>query len=366
MTRGVPAYLALAALLLLSACQREELAGMTDTPILFQAQLAHSSSAVKADAAEAPTNESYLIHKDSKIGVYGTWISTSQEATDVFSKIPVQYVSDGIGGYSWEYTPRQFWRQGGTYEFRAVYPYDASTQFGVGGRNMVVSYSMLSSNYDLLVAGSSRDLTSVDDRSAVQLPFKHGLAAIRVRFQKGSNDPERHYLLNSFEFRYLKAVGVMVYTGGDPTVSSWNPSEYRTESVFPWTAPENKQIDIPETYAGFQTLVGEDDEYGWEQWLYVIPQELKVDDGNTPAIRYSLQVKQYSGSELIYSTEDPVYTTLPLPLEYKDANDVTHDVIWEPGKVYTYNVQIQTGWAFITVSVEPWEQYFVYVDDVVF
>ena len=360
----------LAAVLLGAGCRKSAAPDVSGDAIRFDVGLARlaTSPETRAPAAEeAPTQENYLIHENSLVGVYGTWTSPERESTDVFSKIPLECKSDGNGGYVWEYSPRQYWRHGGTYDFRAVYPFDVDTQFGAGGRNMVVSYSMLSENYDLLVAGETRNLSATDDRSPVPFRFQHALSAVRVVFQKGSDDPNRHYYLHSFELQHLHAVGILVYSGGTVDVASWHPSEYRTETVYPWSVPENVRFDVPKTYDEFKTESALA-KYNWEQWHFVIPQALKGADGFNSAIRYSLEVEQYedNGVTLAYRSEAPVYTTLPLPLEYKDDENITREVIWEPGKVYTYYIQIQAGWAFITVKVEPWERYFVYVDDIVF
>ena len=100
----------------------------------------------------------------------------------------------------------------------------------------------------------------------------------------------------------------------------------------------------------------------------MIPQNLNADDNNHPALQFSVQIKQYQedGVTLSYTTEEPVYTTMLLPVTYQDANNQTHDFVWEPGKTYTYYVQIQAGQASISVKVSDWDSYYVYVDDLIF
>ena len=51
-----------------------------------------------------------------------------------------------------------------------------------------------------------------------------------------------------------------------------------------------------------------------------------------------------------------------LPESYANSDDV----LWEPGKMYTYYIQIQPSTAAITVKVTDWDSYFVGVDDLIF
>jgi len=360
-------YLLLLLTGVLCACGRESVPDTgSGEPILFRAGMNLSAVATKADDPDAPTKEDYLIADGRRVGVYATWTSTSGAATDVFSKIPLTCTDNGPEAnprYTWDYTPHKYWRTEGSYDFRAVFPMDVHTQFGTGGTRMVASYSMLSENYDLLVAGSKRNLDAGEGRSTVALDFKHACAAVRVLFQDGSTDPYRHYYLDSFEMQHLKAVGVLVYEGGVPSLASWNPSEYRTPSVMHWEAPDEAgRILIPDKYEDFKKVTQSD----WVQWHFVIPQELNVNDGNKPAIRYSVDVEQYlSDGTLAYKSSLPIYTTLKLPLTYNDGG-VEREVVWEPGKMYTYYVQIQAGSVYITISVEDWDSYYVYVEDVIF
>ena len=123
-------------------------------------------------------------------------------------------------------------------------------------------------------------------------------------------------------------------------------------------------IEVPASYTDFKQVT----QNGWEQWHYVIPQNLNADDNNHTSLEFSVHVRQYQedGVTLSYQTDEPVYTTLQLPVTYTDANNQVHDFIWEPGKTYTYYVQIQAGQASITVKVSDWDAYYVYVDDLIF
>lgn len=354
-------YRRLAFVLLLAAlagCEREPVAFDESRAIRFDARPEVSSAFTRA-GEDVPDGPEYLYTDGNRIGVFATWKSSDGVSTDVFSKIPVTY-----DGGDWIYSPLKYWRRGGTYYFRAIFPYEVNTQYGTDGTRLVTSYSMFADNYDLMVAGHVRDMAQ-DDMSAVPLVFKHACAAVRVLFRKGSGDANRHYLLNSFKMKYLRSMGVLVHDQDDVTLDSWQSAEFRSPSVLSWTASSAAgYIDVPESYTDFKQV----NSHGWSQWHYVIPQNLNMDDGNHPALEFSVHVQQFldDGETLSYQTDEPVSTTLRLPVTYEDEDHQVHDYIWEPGKTYTYFVQIQAGQASITVKVSDWDAYYVYVDDLVF
>ncbi len=355
-------WLAMLPLLLavLTGCEREPMAaGEADAmrTIRFNAR-PELSSAVTRSGEDVPDASDYLFTNGNQIGVFATWMSDEHVSTDVFSKIPVTY-DDG----DWLYSPLKYWRRGGMYYFRAIFPFGVNTQYGTDGTCLVASYSMFADNYDLMVAGYERDMAG-DDTSPVPLVFKHACAAVRVVFRKGSEDENRHYLLNSCQMKYLRSMGVLVYDQDDVTLDSWQSAEFRSPSVLAWSAgTENQYIDVPASYTDFKQV----NDFGWNQWHFVIPQNLNEDDGNHPALEFSMHVRQYhdDGVTLSYQTDEPVYTTLRLPETYTE-NDQTKDFCWEPGKTYSYYVQIQAGQASINVEVVDWDAYYVYVDDLIF
>ena len=354
-------------LLLLLSCRREE--AVQDVPILFRSEAAGVSVA-STKAADVPTGEEYLFTDGNTVGLFGTWVSSDGESTDVFSKLPLTCQDNGENAsprYQWDYAPHKYWRAGGVYHFRAVYPYDVNTQFGSDGVRFVTSYSMLIDNFDLMVAGASRNLAE-NGTSPVELKFHHACAAVRVLFRKGTEDEHRHYYLESFQMTNLRPVGILVYEGdGDSaiTLENWSPAEFRSPSLMEWeAASEESRIDVPADYDSFKNV----DLGGWRQWHFVIPQQLRGNDGLRPSVRISMHVKQYADDDttLLYESSGPVTSTIELPLTYRDAQNAEHDVVWEPGKTYTYYVQIQPGEVDVQVVVGDWESYQVYVEDIVF
>lgn len=349
----------------LSACRREPVLSEDLLPILFSTEgISITGAASKAETADGPSQEGSLLADGATMGVFATWTSPDNISTDMFSNIPVVCRGDAVSGFQWEYEPHKYWRRTGTYDFRAVFPYSAVTQFGTNGQHLVVSYSMVSEDYDLMVAGAQRNMTGLDFTSVV-LPFKHACAAVRVLFKRAESDRNHRYYLQSFEMKNLNAVGVLVYRGGSLDENAWNLADNRIGTLYPWSAPnEAGTIQIPDSYADFKTIGS----YGWKQWHYVIPQHLNASSGARPSLQYSIYVERYADDQttLLYRSPSPVYTTLELPLTYRDAGNVEHEVVWQPGKVYNYLVEIQNGNVKIDVTTSDWDSYYVYIDETTF
>lgn len=335
---GRLAYLLMLTALLVS-CRQERLP-QDGQPIRFGVNTVQVSSS-KA-VSTLPDDKSYLFTEGNQIGVFGSWTSAAGVTTDVFSRLPLTCQKQGENDYTWEYSPLKFWRKGGVYDFSAVYPYDVNCQYGSSGNRLVITYSMHAQDYDLMVAATERDLTSSDDTSPVGLTFYHACAAVRFLFCKGSETNE--YYIDSFHLQYLHSVGILVYNSGNLTVQNWNSAEYRSSSVLEWKAETlSDRVYVPKQYSDFTG----------EKWHFVIPQNLNADDGNHPSVSFTVHVNDDT---------TPVETILPLPVSYNNGNDV----LWEPGKTYTYYIQIQPSTASITVKVTPWDSYFVAVDDISF
>lgn len=303
----------------------------------------HSEAQVSTSkVSTVPDDIDYLFTDGNQVGVFGSWTSSEGVTTDVFSRLPLTCEKQADDSFEWVYSPLKFWRKGGVYDFSAVFPYSVNCQYGSSGNRLVITYSMHADDYDLMVAATERDLTSSDDTSPVDLTFRHATAAVRFLFSKGSESNE--YYIDSFQLQYLHTVGILVYNSGEMTVSNWNPAEFRSPSVLEWEAGSlDDRIYVPQNYSDFTG----------EKWHFVIPQNLNADDGYHPAVQFSVNVNDGT---------TPVYTTLPLPETYANNSDV----LWEPGKMYTYYIQIQPSNASITVKVTPWDSYYVAVDDINF
>ena len=250
----------------------------------------------------------------------------------------------------WTYTPLQYWRHSGDYKFMAVYgpTLDHNTcSYSAAQNRLVATYRMHGDDFDLMVADAQRLDLSTDylhKTDTVDLHFKHACAAVRFLFRKGLDAGDNDYYLHSFELQKVQTVGTFIYDAGSTvTASSWYVAEYLDPRVLVWNAAspaENKEV--PDSYANYLSAYAATT----ARWHYVIPQQIS---DKTAAINFSVLVNENNDDTV------PVYTTLELPA-----------ITWEPGKVYTYYIQIQPGTADITVTAIPWDEYDVATDDIIF
>ena len=249
----------------------------------------------------------------------------------------------------WTYTPLQYWKHSGSYRFMAVYPaLDHNTcSFSPSQNRLVSTYLMHGDDYDLMVAEAERVDLSTDymtKTDTVALRFKHATAAVRFLFRKGLDAGENNYYLHSFELQKVHTVGALMYDAGTTiSANSWYVAEYLDPRVFIWESEsytDNKEV--PDSYANYLGAYAA----STARWHYVIPQQLSE---KTAAINFSVLVNENDENAV------PVYTTLDLPA-----------INWEPGKAYTYYIQIQPGTVDITVTTIPWDNYSVATDDISF
>lgn len=340
--KRIAAYLAFGLLAAAACSDRLDKEG-GDVPILFSS----SVNVVSVPSKVALSSEDDLIKTDNIIGVFGDWRPAGANAghQSIFSNQKVVCTSGANN--TWTYNPVKYWMKTGKYEFFAVYPDNVDSEYDISGNRLVATYSMHASSYDLMVARKTCDMSdNINTEQPVELPFKHALAAVRFLFKKGDG-VSTHYYINSFELKYIKTIGVLLYEGGDVTNEEWLTYDYRAPQVRAWEAKdESERIDIPETFQDFL----------YENWQYVIPQSIKTTDEEKPSVSFTVTVDQ---------STVPVPTTLTLPDKYTDAQG-THDAVWEAGKVYNYYILIQPSKVAISLVVVPWEKRYIAVDDLIF
>ena len=239
------------------------------------------------------------------------------------------------GAFTWGYTPLKYWDQGATYNFRAVFTNGHDGKIDATNSNsdkVVVSYAM-SDNYDLMVASKPNVSanTQVDaDNPEVALKFLHACAAVRFNFTKATND-NADYTITAFSLRYVHVDAKLTYNGGDSSADgaavallpNWAPTaDSRPENAYTATTPS---WTVPAT-AG---------------WFYMVPQALY--DGSTSATDASVRFSYTIGTDAT-----PHVVTLNLEM-FQGAS-----VTWEPGKTYTYNIEIHPETINFTVTCEDW------------
>lgn len=359
----------LAALLLtaLPGCERIGQPASEEGAILFGASMVGGSSvSVKGDPTPAstfPSYESDFIREGTKISVYGSWTSTAGATTDIFRgmELTCHETGETLEPYKWTYSPLSYWRSQGVYNFTSIYPSDARIEYGTSGGKLVATYSMLADDCDLMVASAQRDMDLGEGTSKVPLQFRHACAAVRFLFRKAPGS-ESDYFVDSFELQNLSAVGRLVANwvvtnnpnpGDKEYQISWTPSEAKSSGIYAWqAASQSDWIEVPTEYAvdaATPTQI--------EKWHFVIPQQLLGDGVIHPTLKFSLHV----GND-----PTPVYTHLLLPEEDNPESQNPIAIKWEPGKIYTYKVQIQPSTAYIEVEVKSWDEYYLSVDDISF
>lgn len=320
---------------LLTGCERETWPD-TEECMCFSATQGAMSRAVSSIQPDA---QDYLIAPGRQIGVYGTLTRTGMEDYAVFTKQAVSCGDD----LKWTYSPLKYWKRSGVYDFKAVFPYSAICLAGTSGKRMLVSHSVTSSHQDLMVASGRRDVAT-EGTSPVELKFQHACAAVRFLFKKESADDD--YKLASFKLQNLRIVGTLDMAGDALTLDSWHTGGLSPAAeVFSWTAATSAdRKEIPSSY----------DAYTGYTWYYMIPQTMAVPAGTSrPSVTFNV----------VFNNEPtPVSTTLPLPDSYEEGGQ-TVTANWEPGKVYTYYINLKPSRVAITVHVTPWDNETLLIDD---
>ena len=353
-------------LIVLTGCERLSLPVSEEGAIRFSAGMVGGSGvSVKSGAVDHsyPSHESDFIKVGNSVSVYGSWTSPAGATTDIFRGVELtcEESGDELDPFRWTYSPLRYWRSEGSYNFGSVYPTNARVEYGTSGGKLVATYSMLADDYDLMVASTKRAMTGSGSTAKVPLKFHHACAAVRFLFRKAEGS-EVDYFVDSFELQNLSAVGRLVANwvvtnnpnpGDEEYQINWTPAESKSSGIYLWQAADQSQwIEVPTDYATNPETPTE-----IEQWHFVIPQLLLGDGVTHPTLRFSIHV----GNDVT-----PVYTNLLLPEEENPESESPTPISWEPGKLYTYKVQIQPSKAYIEVEVMPWDEYYLGVDDISF
>lgn len=321
---------------LLTGCGKEEVApeGMDSLCLSVTREGdTRAVSQVQPDAA------SYLIAAGNKIGVYGTLTRSGQSDMQVFTK---QTVTCGEN-LDWTYSPLKYWKRFGVYDFKAVYPLSANILAGTSGKRLLVGHVITSNHCDLLVASAQRNVAT-QGTDPVELKFKHACSAVRFLFKKESAADT--YELSAFKLQNLRIGGTLDLSGDALTLDNWHTSGMAPAAeVMAWTAASAAdRKDIPLSYDDFTAV----------PWAYMIPQTMAVQEGTArPAVTFSV----------VFNGEPTsVEITLPLPDSYEEGGQ-TVPATWEPGKVYTYYINLKPSRVALTVHVTPWDSETLVIDE---
>ena len=321
---------------LVSGCGKEEVAPEVMDSLCLSVKQEGDTRAVSPVQPDAP---GYLIAPGNQIGVYGTLSRSGQDDIQVFTKQTVTCGED----LEWTYSPLKYWKRSGVYDFKAVFPLSTSILPRTTGKLLRVYHSITSSHCDLLVASAQRDVVT-QGTEPVELKFKHACSAVRFLFKKESADDD--YELSAFKLQNLRIVGNLELSGDALTLDNWHTSGMAPAAeVMAWTAASAAdRKEIPLSY----------DDFSGVPWAYMIPQTLAVPEGTArPAVTFSV----------VFNGEPTsVEISLPLPDSYEEGGE-TVPATWEPGKVYTYYINLKPSRVALTVHVTPWDSETLVIDD---
>ena len=342
-----PALLALMMTVALAGCQQDPL------PETDAIRFSVASATVETTKADNPNEASYLIAEGNAIKVWGS-LKENDSWADVFVNTPetVTYNKPaGSSTLSWNYTNTRYWNRNATYRFRAVYApghEETDIQATSASDKAVVKYAM-SDNYDLMVASTPEisaqtQVTSGND--PVNLTFRHAGSAVRFLFYKADSDQNAYYI-NHFELKYLYTSATLEYSGTGTTAAPASPevaiSEWklgdtpaRTASAYAWTATEaDPSWPVPTATAGAGAVKD-------KEWFFVIPQVLDNTDGDA-SLNFTFTVGTGGSAQQMTVT-----------LDLEKYGTPAASVTWEPGKMYTYRIQIAPKDIKFTVAWTPW------------
>lgn len=324
-------YLALLLTVVFVSCRREFWPETGDAIRFSVAAATDISAGTKADIPTSittpPHDEDYLIAENNQINIWGF-----KEGSGIYTSNPITATCNSSN--TWECSEIQYWTREGAYKFHAVFPTGKANNTATSANQLVVNYSMMSEQYDLMVASAAVTAAPPKDNS-VTLPFYHACSAVRFYICTESGD----YTLRTFELKNLFTQGKLAYAGTSSavTLDEWsyvgaddNPVT-RTESAFPWagnwTIPTDWNASLPTDFTALS------------DWLYFVPQAL---EGSQAAIHFTFEVNSQATPR----------QELDVLLSLESFNNTA--VTWAPGKLYAYYIKVKTTAIDLDVHWTDW------------
>lgn len=317
--------------------------------------ISFSSSSVIATktASLKPDDPTILIKVGNSVGVFGARVDGSGTNQLFYNRelhcdaVPDPYTQDDPLSSVWNYSPLEYWEDGGQYYFAAVFPYSTDNVRITNTYYLNMTYRA-SETDDLMVAREYRDARVVGySKDPVNLKFKHATAAVRFLFGKASTSPSNSYALASFKLENLAAAGTLnvisrITDASENNIILDNWTKGAIGDLFSWTASSTLK-DVPHPS-------DPNDPAGYLQmgWYYMVPQELSSD----ATLRFSIS----------YNGGNPVQ--IPLNISNRDGTPGVDT--WEPNCVYNYYITLTEGGLNLTVQTVPWDEVTVTTDDLIF
>lgn len=313
-------------LLCLAACGKQVPDGADGLPISFRSEVA-TKALLDTDGLRGETIVVNDVHVDAA-GVASLYMKD----------VPLKYSSG-----AWSTEPLYYWTKGGSHWFAAhVEGQDVSfTQDGGGRGNDRLCSGVITlstgNQPDLLYAFEDRDLdNSGNPHAPVPLDFRHALAAVRINITNMKYD--EGLAISGYELRNIAAEGSFEVSRGAPgevgqPVYTLQP---RSDAAYQVNRTDDR-ISVPS--GGRHTLYSGEGAVGADGSLLVWPQEIV--DG-TEAI--TLVVTRYYQEDI------------EIPLSGASVSR------WQPGRRYTYDINLADDHINVTATVQPWEMNDVIID----
>lgn len=326
------------------------------------------------------------------IAVWGDYfpngVSSDQaEYTTVFKDTRLIYDNDaGSNPYSaWNYPePAAYWMHDSSYRFRAYFPATVEPISSSNVMTLSLEYQSNRAQDDLMVAYNEADTGSseFDPAKAVELYFRHTLAALRFVFQLGydnsdvitscwlENSVRDDFAVGGILFCERREEGGRIFTKDNPPAEAELDSYFRWlkgycpepiyDRFYKWSCTDGNGLQL-ETANGVpvKSAVAYDctEEATAEGelftqnggWLLVLPQE---SSGN---LQLCFQT-EHGGKSTVFRVDIPKNTTTQLydngvPRVDEAGNPVYG---WRAGKRYSYTVRIQKSDLQVLLAVADW------------
>lgn len=344
MIKNCHIYILLTVLLTIAGCAREtemfpEPTPAYKIPIRWSIEQGETRALVNNNLlqesctpAEDGSNESIGIWGDFTTGSSGEEVSVKE-----FVATPLTYITGTFN--SWEYPGEaRYWESQAIYNFRACYPQKLmttlmtqmdATMFQGGPINTMAMQD------DILVAATQVDTRTARLSEPVRLNMQHIFAAImfKVKACDGFVPPADEgvtscWLQNSSsETNLFSPAGYLVHSGNALPEIKWHPYESSQAPMYVWKH-QGVSFSLENTlYTQNGGMQGEEFTHN-DGWLLVVPQTVKA---GTLNFCYTLNKAGYQ----VFSVNIPQIT-------------------YEPGKKYTYVLEIRGSKVELKLTIKPW------------
>lgn len=231
----------------------------TDKPMIFgsvsgDAASPSQKSLIGSDGKPLGVGEEYLADLcdpakgGNAIAIWGDYCPNDELASSsrpkyvqIFSRTPLR-CDTSDGGEGWYYDPVRYWFDDCSYRFRAYYPSVISPVTSSDISTLSLEYFSNNVQQDLCIAYNEADsgAEGFDPAQAVELYFRHTLAALRICFQLDyetsdvitscwfENTEKEDFAVSGILFCERRESGGRIFTSAEP------PKELESEAYFQW------------------------------------------------------------------------------------------------------------------------------------